>query len=195
MKQFIRYLWDGIYFIHLLSTIYTYIPYKHTYIYIYTRVVWKVSDLTKIQHIISELFFIFQHSLLVTLHTAPISVTRPNSTRRFYLQNNCSRRWLPLHLTKISVLRTQFLDEGTKRSRLGLDLVSKANGQAIQTVIRGFSPWQQLRCETVRFLGETGFSFSATVAVFPQVLPSACQLVMRSMLLQWFFLFKENRLK
>ena len=38
----------------------------------------------------------FQHSLLVTLHTspndAPISDTRPNSTRRFSLQNNCSRR-------------------------------------------------------------------------------------------------------
>ena len=41
-------------------------------------------------------FFIFQRSLLVTLHTSPsdvlISVTRPNSTRRFSLQNNCSRR-------------------------------------------------------------------------------------------------------
>ena len=35
----------------------------------------------------SENFFNFQHSLIVTLHTspsnAPISVTRPNSTRRF----------------------------------------------------------------------------------------------------------------
>ena len=41
-------------------------------------------------------FFIFQHSLLVTLDTspsdAPIYVTRPNSTRHFPLQNNCSRR-------------------------------------------------------------------------------------------------------
>ena len=41
-------------------------------------------------------FFIFQHSLPVTLHTspsdAPISVTRPNGTRRFSPQNNCSRR-------------------------------------------------------------------------------------------------------
>ena len=79
---------------------------------------------------------------------------------------------------KISVLSAQFLDEGTKRSRLGLDLVSKADGQPIQTVIRGFSPWKQLRC-----LGETGFSFSANVAVFSQVLPSACQVMMRSMLL------------
>ena len=78
---------------------------------------------------------------------------------------------LSLHLTKISVLRAQFLDKGTKRSRLRLDLVSEANGQAVQTVIRGFSSWQQLRCETVRCLGETGFSFSANVAVFPQVLP------------------------
>ena len=86
-------------------------------------------------------------------------------------------------MTKISVLRAQFLDEGTKRSRLGLDLVSKVDGQAVQTVIRGFSPWQQLKCETVRCLGETGFYFSANVAVFPQVLPSACQVIMRSMFL------------
>ena len=103
----------------------------------------KVSDLTKIQDIFQN-FFTFQHSLLVILHTspsdAPISVSRPNSIRRFSLQNNCSRRWLPLHLTKISVLRAQFLDEGTKRSRLGLDLVIKADGQAVQTVIREFSP-------------------------------------------------------
>ena len=42
---------------------------------------------------------------------------------------------------------------------LELDLVSKAGGQAVQTVIREFSPWQQVRCETVRCLGETGFSF------------------------------------
>ena len=73
---------------------------------------------------------------------------------------------------KISVLRAQFLHEGTKKSRLGLDLVSKADGPAVQTIIRGFSPWQPLRCETVR-LGETGFSFTANVAVFPQVLLSA----------------------
>ena len=38
------------------------------------------------------------------------------------------------------VLRAQFLDEGTKRGRLGQDLGSKADGQAVQTVIRGFSP-------------------------------------------------------
>ena len=150
------------------------------------RVVWKVSDLTNKQGIFSD-FFSFQHSLLVTLHTspsdAPISVTHPNSTRRFSLQNNCSRRWLPLHLTKISDLRVQFLNEVTKRSRLGLDPVSKADGEAVQTVIREFSSWQQLRCDTVRCLGETGFSFSENVAVFPQVLPSACQVIMRSMLL------------
>ena len=66
---------------------------------------------------------------------------------------------------------------------MGLDLVSKVDGQAVQTVIREFSPWQQLKCETVRFLGETGFSFSANVVVFPQVLPTACQVMMRSMLL------------
>ena len=90
---------------------------------------------------------------------------------------------MPLHLTKISVLRAQFLDEGTRRSRLGLDLVSRADGQAVRSVIRGFSPWQPLRCETVRCPDETGFSFSANVAVFPQVRPSACQVMMRSMLL------------
>ena len=74
-----------------------------------TRVAWKVSDLTKTQVIFSEFFFLY--SLLVTLHTypsdAPISVARPNSIRRFSLQNNCSRGWLPLHLTKISVFRAQ----------------------------------------------------------------------------------------
>ena len=96
---------------------------------------------------------------------------------------------------KISVLRTQCLDEETKRSRLGLDLASKADGQAVQTVIRGFSPWQQLRCETVRCLGETGFSISANVAIVSQVMPSACQVTMRSMLVYWFFLFEDNRLK
>ena len=84
---------------------------------------------------------------------------------------------------KISVLRVQFLDEGTKRSRLGLDLVSKVDGQAVQAVIPGFLPWQPLRCEMVYCLGETGFSFSANVAVFLQVLLSACQVMMRSMLL------------
>ena len=31
----------------------------------------------------------------------------------------------------LNLLRAQFLDEGTKRSRLGLDLVSKADGQAV----------------------------------------------------------------
>ena len=45
----------------------------------------------------SENFLIFfQYSLCVNLHTspsdAPISITRPNSTRRFSLQNNYSRR-------------------------------------------------------------------------------------------------------
>ena len=68
-------------------------------------------------------FFIFLHSLLVTLHTspsdAPISLTHQNSSRRFSLQNNCSRIVLP-HLKKTSVLRGQFLDERTKRNRLGL---------------------------------------------------------------------------
>ncbi|GFS76261.1 hypothetical protein TNCV_4667981 [Trichonephila clavipes] len=61
---------------------------------------------------------------------------------------------------------------------------SEYNGgsSSVQTVIRGFSPWQPLRCETVRCLGETGFSFSANVAVFPQILPSACQVMMRSTL-------------
>ncbi|GFV80725.1 hypothetical protein TNCV_4618871 [Trichonephila clavipes] len=127
-------------------------------------------------------------SPFATLHTspsdAPISVTRSNNTRRFSLKNNCSRRGLLLHLTKLSIIRTQFLDDGTNISRLGLDLVSKVDGQAVETVIRGFSPWQPLRCETVRVEhGETRFSFSASVVVFPQVLPSACQVMMRSMLL------------
>ena len=47
-------------------------------------------------HFSESFIFIFLHSLLVTVHTsptdAPISVTRPNSTWRFSLQNNCSRR-------------------------------------------------------------------------------------------------------
>ena len=78
------------------------------------------------RHFFRHFKIIFQHSLLVTLRTslsdAPISVTRPNSTRRFSPQNNYSRRRLPLHLTKISVLRAQLLDDGAKISRLGLDL-------------------------------------------------------------------------
>ena len=48
------------------------------------------------RHFFRHFLKIFQHSLLVTLHTSPgdgpIPVTRPNSTRRFSLQNNCSRR-------------------------------------------------------------------------------------------------------
>lgn len=77
----------------------------------------------------------------------------------------------------------QFLDEGTTRSCLGLDLISKADSQPVQTINRGFSPWQPLRCETARCFGETGFSFSANVAVFLQILSSACQGMMLSMLL------------
>ena len=95
------------------------------------------------RHFFFILFFIFLHSLLVTLHTspsdAPISLTHQNSTRHFSLQNNFSRIVLP-HLKKTSMLRGQFLDEGTKRNRLGLDLVSMADGQAVQTVIHRFSP-------------------------------------------------------
>ncbi|GFV58425.1 hypothetical protein TNCV_4036001 [Trichonephila clavipes] len=34
---------------------------------------------------------------------------------------------------------------------------------------------ENVRCEMVRCLGETGFSFFANVAAFPQVLPSYCQ--------------------
>lgn len=71
------------------------------------------------------------------------------------LQNNCSWRRLPLHLTKISGLRAQFLHSGTERSGLGLDLVSRADGQAVQTVICWFSPMKTLRNETVRSLGKT----------------------------------------
>ena len=48
------------------------------------------------RHFFLIFFLIFLHSLLVTLHTspsdAPISLTHQNSTRRFSLQNNCSRR-------------------------------------------------------------------------------------------------------
>ena len=66
------------------------------------------------------------------------------------------------------------------------------DGQAVQTVVRGFSPWQQLRCERVRCLGKTGFSFSANVVVFPQVLPPACEIIMHRMFLQLFFLFEDN---
>ena len=43
----------------------------------------------------SEIFFIVQHSIFVTLRTSPsdvpVSITRPNSTRRFSPQNNSSR--------------------------------------------------------------------------------------------------------
>ena len=64
------------------------------------------------KHIVKNVFIIFQRSLLITLHTspsdAPISVIRPNSPRRYPLQNNCSRRWLPLHLTKICPPSTIF---------------------------------------------------------------------------------------
>ncbi|GFY03255.1 hypothetical protein TNCV_1172151 [Trichonephila clavipes] len=84
------------------------------------------------------------------------------------------------------------VDEGTKGRRLGIDLVSEADCQAAETVKRGTSPWKPLRCETVRCLGETGFSLSANGAVFPQVLPSACQVMIRSMFLQWFLLFEDN---
>lgn len=48
-------------------------------------------------------------------------------------------------MTKIFVLRALFLDEGVKRCRLGPDLVSKADGQAVQTVICGFLPVQRQR--------------------------------------------------
>ena len=82
-----------------------------------------------------------------------------------------------------SGLKSFLPNKDTKRSPLELDLASKADGQAVQTLIRGFSPWQQLRCETVRCPAETGFSFSPNVAVFPQILPSACQVMMLSMLL------------
>ena len=65
----------------------------------------------------------FQRSLFVTLHTSPsdvsISVTRPNITRRFSLQNNCSWRWVPLYLTKISVLWEQIFRWGNKKKSLG----------------------------------------------------------------------------
>ncbi|GFV15885.1 hypothetical protein TNCV_988681 [Trichonephila clavipes] len=92
----------------------------------------------------------FSSTGLETLHTFPgdalISVTRPNSTRRFSHQNTSSRSCLPFHLTKISVLQVQVLDEGTKISHLRLDLMSKTDDQAVQTIIRGFSPWHPLRC-------------------------------------------------
>lgn len=67
---------------------------------------------------------------------------------------------------KISVHREQFLAERTERTRLGSDPVGKVDGQTIQTIIHGFSPWQRLKYGTVRRLYETGFSFSAYVAVF-----------------------------
>ncbi|GFV22121.1 hypothetical protein TNCV_5006041 [Trichonephila clavipes] len=60
------------------------------------------------------------------------------------------------------------------------------DGQAVQTVIHGSSPWQPLRCETVRCLGQKGFSFSANEAVFPQVMPSACQTMKKR------FLFRKG---
>ena len=55
------------------------------------------GGLKRLKTFFSENFFIiFQHTHLVTLHTSPsdarISATRPNSTRRFSLQNNYSRR-------------------------------------------------------------------------------------------------------
>lgn len=40
-----------------------------------------------------------------------------------------------------------------------LDPVNKVDGEAIRTAIRTFSPWGQLRCEMVRYLGGTKFHF------------------------------------
>lgn len=70
---------------------------------------------------------------------------------------------------------------------LWLDLVSKEGGQAVQTVIRGFSSCQLLKRETPRCLDEAE---SANVAIFSQFLPSFYPLIMRSMLLRWLFLFE-----
>ena len=94
-KQYLKVIFEGFELVF---------PKRNKRQFMITRVVWKVSDLIKIQDIFSKNFvFIFQHSLL---HTSPsdasISVTRPNSTRRFSMQNNCSLRWLPLHFTNIS---------------------------------------------------------------------------------------------
>ncbi|GFT77249.1 uncharacterized protein TNCV_182711 [Trichonephila clavipes] len=57
---------------------------------------------------------------------------------------------------KFSLLRVRFLNEGTKKKSLGLDLVTEKNGQAVQTVIHGISPWKTLRWESECFLEPNG---------------------------------------
>lgn len=65
----------------------------------YTRVFWKVFDLTETKFFSLKLFLFFLlHIRLVSLYTSSsdslISSTRPNSTSRLSLQNNCLWRWL-----------------------------------------------------------------------------------------------------
>jgi hypothetical protein len=76
---------------HLVPTPESFSQLNFREIYIYTRLVWKDSDLTKTRDFFSDFFyFFFQHSLLVSLHAsssdAHISLTRSNSTGHFSLQ-------------------------------------------------------------------------------------------------------------
>lgn len=144
----------------------------------------KVSDLTRIQDIFSHIYFIFQHSFPVALHMSPsdvpISVIRLNTTWCFSLQ----REGDSIHLTKIAVIREQFLVQRTKVNRLELDLVSKLEMAINSNIICEFSPCQPLSVSAVRYaLSETGISFSENVADYPQVLLSASQVMMRNMLM------------
>ena len=84
---------------------------------------------------------------------------------------------------KIFVLKVQFLAYGTEKGHLELDPVSKMDGQAVQTVIFRFLPWQLLVYETKLCLCKTAHSFSEEMAVFPQFLPCSCQVMMCDMIL------------
>ena len=61
-----------------------------------TKLLVFLNVLRDTRHFFRNFLIIFQHSLLVTLHTspsdAPTPVIRQNSTRCFSLQNNCSLR-------------------------------------------------------------------------------------------------------
>lgn len=70
----------------------------------------------------------------------------------------------------------------------------KFGGPAVHTLIRGFSPWQRLACEQGHCHGEIKI-YLADVAILLRFLPPICQVMMRSMLLKWFSLNDDSRLK
>ena len=98
----------------------------------------------------------FQHSLLVALHTSRSDVLIVQIVLRVFLCSLLSlfRKVIASSFDENLCPPSAIFRWGNKKMRLGLDLVSKADGQAVQTVIRGFSPWQQLWCEALRCHGE-----------------------------------------